>query len=151
MAGGLTPTLIDGKARGAVRHGGGRPGPVRRKDMERVTYVGVRVDGIPLAFKVWLNRVIPLDMRNELYNHSPDGPNWGYSGSGPAQLALAILADFAGPTVALRQYQTFKRAFVQNWDKDGWVLAGSVVRVWLDALEPADPEWESNAKERGEE
>ena len=25
------------------------------------------------------------------YNHSPDGFNWGYAGSGPAQLALAIL------------------------------------------------------------
>lgn len=24
------------------------------------------------------------------HNHSPDGFNWGYGGSGPAQLALAI-------------------------------------------------------------
>lgn len=26
-----------------------------------------------------------------VWNHSPDGFNWGYGGSGPAQLALAIL------------------------------------------------------------
>lgn len=26
-------------------------------------------------------------------NHSPDGFNWGYGGSGPSQLALAILID----------------------------------------------------------
>ena len=25
------------------------------------------------------------------WNHSPDGFNWGYGGSGPAQLALAIM------------------------------------------------------------
>lgn len=35
----------------------------------------------------------PLNPRNELYNHSPNGFEWGYGGSGPAQLALAILAD----------------------------------------------------------
>lgn len=36
-------------------------------------------------------------------NHSPDGFNWGYAGSGPAQLALAILLE-----QALSHYQQFK-------------------------------------------
>ena len=35
----------------------------------------------------------PLDARNDIINHSPDGFEWGYAGSGPAQLALAIIAD----------------------------------------------------------
>ncbi len=35
----------------------------------------------------------PLGPRLDLANHSPDGFSWGYGGSGPAQLALAILAD----------------------------------------------------------
>lgn len=34
-----------------------------------------------------------LNPRNDLCNHSPDGFEWGYGGSGPAQLALAILVD----------------------------------------------------------
>lgn len=34
----------------------------------------------------------PLDPRLDLQNHSPTGFAWGYNGSGPAQLALAILA-----------------------------------------------------------
>jgi hypothetical protein len=34
----------------------------------------------------------PLPTRNDLFNHSPNGFEWGYGGSGPAQLALAILA-----------------------------------------------------------
>lgn len=50
----------------------------------------------------------PLDPRYDLRNHSPDGFNWGYAGSGPAQLALAILADLLGPEKALRYYQAFK-------------------------------------------
>lgn len=33
-----------------------------------------------------------LPPRLDLFNHSPSGFSWGYSGSGPAQLALAILA-----------------------------------------------------------
>ena len=33
-----------------------------------------------------------LKPRNDLVNHSPDGFCWGYSGSGPAQLALGLLA-----------------------------------------------------------
>ena len=38
----------------------------------------------------------PLNLRLDLYNHSPTGFEWGYSGSGPAQLALALLADHLG-------------------------------------------------------
>jgi len=34
-----------------------------------------------------------LSPRLGVINHSPDGFSWGYSGSGPAQLALAILCD----------------------------------------------------------
>jgi hypothetical protein len=34
-----------------------------------------------------------LDPRLDLFNHSPTGFEYGYAGSGPAQLALAILAD----------------------------------------------------------
>ena len=30
-----------------------------------------------------------LDPRFDLWNHSPTGFEWGYGGSGPAQLALA--------------------------------------------------------------
>jgi len=38
----------------------------------------------------------PLELRLDLFNHSPTGFEWGSGGSGPAQLALAILADHLG-------------------------------------------------------
>ena len=38
-------------------------------------------------------------------NHSPDGFNWGYGGSGPAQLALAIMLKLTGKA---NGYQDFK-------------------------------------------
>ncbi|HTW51640.1 MAG TPA: DUF6166 domain-containing protein, partial [Stellaceae bacterium] len=50
-----------------------------------------------------------LDPRLDLCNHSPTGFEWGYPGSGPAQLALAILADFLGDDArAIALHQEFK-------------------------------------------
>lgn len=34
---------------------------------------------------------VTLPPRNDVRNHSPDGLEWGYGGSGPGQLALALL------------------------------------------------------------
>jgi hypothetical protein len=61
-----------------------------------------------------------LDPCFNIRNHSPDGFNWGYGGSGPAQLALAIMCDvFGTPKREERlrgihpvHYQDFKFAFV---------------------------------------
>jgi hypothetical protein len=42
------------------------------------------------------------------WNHSPDGFAWGYSGSGPAQLALAILLRLTDKRTAVANHQMFK-------------------------------------------
>ena len=56
-----------------------------------------------------------LKPRFDLWNHSPDGFNWGYGGSGPAQLALAILADCLGDDAdAVRLHQVFKADVVSG-------------------------------------
>jgi hypothetical protein len=59
-----------------------------------------------------------LDPRTDLANHSPSGFSWGYSGSGPAQLALAVLAHAASEETALRRYQDFKEEVVAQADPD---------------------------------
>lgn len=41
-------------------------------------------------------------------NHSPTGPEWGHGGSGPAQLALAILLTVTDQAAAEQFYQQFK-------------------------------------------
>ena len=71
-----------------------------------------------------------LAPRHDLDNHSPDGFEWGYAGSGPAQLALAILADALGDDQrALRLHQPFKAHFIQNFD-ESWEMEASTVRIW---------------------
>jgi len=70
-----------------------------------------------------------LDPRRDLMNHSPAGFGWGYGGSGPAQLTLAVLADFLGDDEAARKaYQSFKFEVVGRLPQgEGWTLTGRQV------------------------
>lgn len=51
----------------------------------------------------------------KIRNHSPDGFNVGYNGSGPSQLALAILLKFLPKEDACNYYQEFKFSVVGKW------------------------------------
>ena len=48
-------------------------------------------------------------MSLRICNHSPTGPDWGFGGSGPAQLALAMLLEVTDPATAGAHYQEFAR------------------------------------------
>lgn len=81
----------------------------------------------------------PLPLRLDLVNHSPTGFEWGYAGSGPAQLALALLAHATGnDEQAVAHHQAFKFAFVANWPRSqGWKITASEVRAWVTSIEAA--------------
>lgn len=65
--------------------------------------------------RVWLNgRELRPGPSQKVWNYSPDGFNWGYGGSGPAQLALAILLKLCSKEMALDHYQAFKRKVIAN-------------------------------------
>lgn len=60
---------------------------------------------------------LPIALSLEVRTHSPDGFGWGYAGSGPAQLALAILLDHfdhkvGARALAAKLYQKFKFKFI---------------------------------------
>ena len=71
--------------------------------------------------RIWVDGVELLpDASQKIRNHSPDGHNWGYSGSGPAQTALAICLHIVGhERLAQVLYQGFKRSFVATWQPAG--------------------------------
>jgi len=54
----------------------------------------------------------------KILSHSPDGFAWGYGGSGPSQLALAVLLKLFGKDTALKNYQNFKWDIIANLDID---------------------------------
>lgn len=79
-------------------------------------------------------RAYPLNLRLGEVNHSPTGFEWGYSGSGPAQLAYAMLRYTSGARgTALHFYQLFKSEVICRLNRDAFILPVATVSKWLDA------------------
>lgn len=66
-----------------------------------------------------------------LYNHSLDGFSWGYAGSGPAQLALALLLRYTTQEEALKFYQEFKWDILSALPEDNFQFPDDVIKDWL--------------------
>jgi len=79
----------------------------------------------------------PLDARLDLYNHSPTGFEWGYGGSGPAQLALAILAHHywnkdtlpLGDEMAISLHQRFKWLTAAKFPRRGFEIVTNYINL----------------------
>jgi hypothetical protein len=107
----------------------------KRDPADRLGETTVTVDGKPLPLR--------LDLRN----HSPTGFEWGYTGSGPAQLALAILAHHfkvprrkkqppigSEPSKAERLYQDLKDLVIARLDVDEWELTSEQLEAHIAAV-----------------
>lgn len=85
--------------------------------------------------------------------HSPDGFEAGYGGSGPADLALSILADALderptaeelrhGRAVCLRHHQEYKREVVARLEPPFTIPASDVEAFLRErGVDPARPAW----------
>lgn len=97
------------------------------------TYRGSCVVGVSVTVN---GRTLDPARSQAIWNHSPDGFEWGYHGSGPAQLALALVLDATGsPHLARHVYQAFKRRTVAAWG-DSWSITAGEVQEWARALLP---------------
>jgi len=106
--------------------------------MKERIYEGRRgADGSAQVYYLEGNERWPLPLRLDLESKSPTGFNWGYAGSGPAQLALALLADALGDdSKALRCYQMFKQRFVCSLDQyKPWAISREAVKLMAGAIE----------------
>lgn len=73
----------------------------------------IRLQGNGETRDVYLNgEFLDPSESQKVFNHSPDGFSWGYSGSGPSQLALSILLRLTSKAIALKNYQSFKRDII---------------------------------------
>jgi Family of unknown function (DUF6166) len=104
--------------------------------MTRKTYIGTphreSVSGQSLVTVCDGQKSEPLPLRLDLFNHSPTGFSWGYGGSGPAQLAVALLADTLGDDdLAVRLHQDFKFKVVACWPEGErwWITADQIMAV----------------------
>ena len=95
------------------------------------TYHGKGTDSVGGAKEVRVDG----DLLTHIERHSPDGFNWGYGGSGPADLALSILTDLFGNDTAEQYYQKFKWDFISQLPAGkGWTLTEEQIRAWLQEL-----------------
>lgn len=82
--------------------------------------IKVNIRGEVKTRKVWIDgRPLLPEKSQRVHNHSPDGFMWGYEGSGPSQLALAVLLSLTDERTAVRNYQDFKRNVIAGFPVDG--------------------------------
>jgi hypothetical protein len=78
------------------------------------------------------HRPLSPKVSQKVRNHSPTGFSWGFGGSGPAQLALALLLGVVGREEAVGLYQAFKWDVVSTWPQDGpWEISEDGIRSWV--------------------
>ncbi|WP_254526039.1 DUF6166 domain-containing protein [Natrinema caseinilyticum] len=97
-------------------------------------YIGERQRGQLIVTRVPEGTQLTPERSLELANHSPNGFESGYCGSGPAQLALALLLDYTDDAeVALAEYMVFKNEVVSRLEGTGteqrWRLTGSEIEA----------------------
>ena len=84
----------------------------------------ITVDGV--AFEPLM-----LEKSLKVQFHSPTGFSWGYGGSGPHQLALAILMHSNNNEIAKKCHHQFVIDYVCKW-KDEWQITDEDIQKWLD-------------------
>lgn len=115
-----------------------RAGAIRAVSFSRHATEGER-RGRAIVDVLYLDHAERLIQR--YVRHSPDGFEFGYHGSGPADTALNLLAMFIPVKEATRDglYHQFKARFVASVDQDtGGNIGGHDIREWITAM------WKAN-------
>lgn len=89
-------------------------------------------EGFDVSLKRDASGYISTNVPRRLVKHSPDGFEWGYGGSGPADLALNILTAFVGVNEAEILYQEFKRDFIACMPKMGGTIEATKIKQWIE-------------------
>lgn len=99
-------------------------------------YVGERTpQGVKVTVHTADGNEYPLDPRYDLRRHSPDGFEFGYAGSGPSQLSLALLADALGDDDKAREhYQAVKFKVIAKLDGDRFEMSQDDVKQAVEKL-----------------
>lgn len=94
---------------------------------------------LALVFGVQSNgQHVPIEWRLNEQRHSPTGHEWGYGGSGPAQLAWCILRE-CGLTKAQceKLYQKFKAEVITGLNQaSGFEITTEQIMAWVSKQGP---------------
>lgn len=125
-------TTEEASPRGSINGGeeSHRPG-----DRVQHVYRGQRDPTAPVGEQVTVTvDGEPLPRRYDLLSASPNGFEYGYGGSGPAQLAIAMLAHACDDDYAVAHYQQFKREVIAELPEGGWTLRTRDLDAWREVV-----------------
>lgn len=74
---------------------------------------------------------VVTNVAHKIVQHSPNGFEWGYGGSGPSELALNILAMYTDRNTAEELHQIFKWDYITNIPHAGGTIKGYEIKKWL--------------------
>lgn len=111
---------------------------------DRVEYVGMRVNGTQVVLNLTDHERLAPDRSLDLVRHSPAGFEWGYTESGPAQLACALLLDYCDDERFVREhYNEFRNQVVSQLECVGptecWHLTGDDIGATLAQIQDNHP------------
>jgi len=105
-----------------------------------ITYFGTNTGPGPQQVKIKHSNGNITFLKQKLVWHS-DGFQWGYGGSGPADLALNMLYDYLlrthrknAKSIAVDLHQSFKSDFIARQGKE-LSIAGDEIEKWLGSPE----------------
>ena len=111
---------------------GAQAEPLANRRYKSVEYVGFRVDGQAVVLNLSEHRRLSPERSLDVVNHSPTGFEWGYTGSGPAQLACGLLLDYYDDAqIAQEHYIAFRNHVISQLKCDGpatcWYFTGEEI------------------------
>lgn len=102
-----------------------------------ITYFGTNEGAGPQQVQIRHSNGNITFLKHKIVLHSPDGFQWGYGGSGPADLALNMLYDYLlrtccedAKSMAMDLYQSFKWDFIARQGKE-LSITGEDIEKWL--------------------
>jgi Family of unknown function (DUF6166) len=116
-----------------------RQKPIRPTPRPGVRYIGTRSNSRAYVVVQTADGRSSLEPRLDLIRHAPAGFDWApNSGSGPAQLALALLAHASGDdNLALAHYEVFNHEIISRLPSHRWELTAQQVLQMLHFITPA--------------
>jgi hypothetical protein len=78
-----------------------------------------------------VNGVPATNVPHRQVRHSPTGYEWGYAGSGPADLALNILLMFTDEQTAETLHQDFKQEYITVLPEEGGIITRNDILHWI--------------------
>ncbi len=100
------------------------------------TFTAFRDRGIVTLY--FSNEEISITRSLKYRNHSPTGFEFGYLGSGPSQLALAICLEALSENDALKYYMEIKKAFIADCKEDILVIHIERLKDYIQFLKARD-------------